>query len=455
MTLLEHPTRNNDVKNLTRRRTGRISFIDIVPPIEEEIFDSKPQRKVFERFPLIPYSNGDKWTSHKLLKTLYNFKHMSPTFGGIVEDVKTYALKGKIQIVHSEDPIFDLGEAREATPGEKTAFVNELNKSFIFRPGNIKSLAMVLSECWDTVGMFGVEVITEKILGVTQITVKFHHPPEWMFVKNDFPGTEVALSQKWDDTYLTLNPPLVVPVYPTVYGYEDGTERTFFYKKNGGYLYGRPSDLSALNSKYSEYKIIQYLTKKNKKLFMPDVLIETEDSEHGGFIDDDQARAEGYESSADKLAIRFTNEGDDPLSIVATSRPYGAKPMFVHEFEGLKNAEQLEKYLQICEHQIIMANNWSKMLMTMEGASGFSEKVFMDTFAIKAVTKIFDRQSLIKGFINEIIEYGFNVLGKKNDLTPTFVSPLNKLYHEYIERNAGNTALDSNKGLGRQDTADM
>lgn len=454
--LLEHPTNNSDVKRLTNsRRSGRIAFHDIVPPIEDEIFDDDLQKAVFEKYPLIPYSAGEKWTSHKMLKTLYAFKNMSPTFGGIVEDIKTYALKGKIQLVYNEDPVFDLGDSRDVSPGEKKTFVDTLNKHFVFKPASIKGLALMLSECWDAVGMLGVMVTTQEILGVMTITVRYIHPTEWMFAKVDVPGTMVAISRRWDDTWLRKNPPLMVPTFPAEAEYENGITRTFFYAKNGGLLYGRPTDMSALMPKYSEYKLVQYLTKKNKGLWLPNVLLETEDSEHGGFIDDDAARAEGYDSSADRLAINFTNEGDDPLAIVATSRPYGAKPMFVHEFEGLKNADQVRQYFELCERQIIVANNWSKMLLTLEGASGFSEKVFMDTFAIKSVTKIFDRQTMLKEFLGRIITYGHEKIGLTTELAPAFSSPLNKLYNEYLERNPGNKALNSGEGVGRQTATDL
>jgi hypothetical protein len=432
-----------------------ISFIDIIPPIEEEIFDDDKQRRVFTKFPLLPYSANDKWTSFKLLKTLHNFKHMSPTFGGIIEDLKTYALKGKVQIVVSEDPVFDTGETREASVAEKNAFIKTLNEHFVWKCGNVKDLALLLSETWDTVGMMAVEVITQQILGVNKITVKYHHPAEWMFVDNDNHGTEVALSKKWDENYLVKNPPFILPVFPLEYTYKDGTTRTFFYKKNGAFLYGRPGDLSALNSKYSEYKLIQYVTKKNKKLWMPDLIIETEDSEHGGLVDEDDAIEAGYGSAIDRLEDKFTNEGDDPLSMLVTTRPHGAKAMFVHEINGLKNAEQVEKFFDICERQIIKANNWSKLLLYLEGASGFSNAVFMDTFAIKSVTKIFERQSLLKSFIGGIVNYGFDKLSIKNTLNPSFSSPLQKMLNDYLERNTGNTPVDSNKGSGRKNPTDM
>lgn len=452
-----HPINNGLTHSAYRRRTGRIKFIDIVPPIEQEIVDEKCVQSTFERFPLIPYSGTSKVTSHRMVSLLYNLRNMSPTFGGIVEGKKNYALRGKINVVKQRDLIFNIGNEKNELPvGEQIKFVEELHKSFIFKPGSLKKISEAASDSYDSTGMIAIYVKITPYLGVTKVCVKYEHPTDYVFYKNAEWGTEMALSKCWDDIYLDKFPPNIVPVYPLERVDRDGTIHTIFYVKNGGYIYGRPGDMGALHDKYNEYKLKQLISKKCKKSFTPDAMIEFEDGQMAGsLLDNDKAIALGYQDAGDRIDDRLSNEGDDPRSLYVTTRPKDAKPAFVHEFSTLKNAKDVNLYLEEAEQTILQANNYPEMLYKLSGATGFSNDVFMDVFNIYNVTFNDERQTLLESLFNEIFNYGFSKLGIDNTTGIQYTSPIQTMLDEYNQRKRGPEIIPGGKEFGVENKTDL
>lgn len=433
-------------------KTSKIKFIDTTPPIEAEIRDPETLSKSFKEFPIIPYSGYNQQSSHCLVNVLYSMKNNSSTFAGVLEGIKIYALRGKIDIVKNYDDDFNLEQNIEVSENEKKAFIDLIKSNFIFSTDSIIELACMCSESFDSVGMIGVELIYTEILGVPKITVKYHHPTDYVFKNNENIGSEVYISKNWNYEWLRKNPPRTLPVFPLEYQFEDGSWRTFFYLKNGGYTYGRPIDLGCLYDKYSEYKIKQYLTKKAKKQWFPSVFLEYSDGDmSGGLLDDDAAKEKGFSSAAKRVQNSFTNDGDDPMEILATTRPENARPAFIHEFKGLTNSVEFKTFLEICEANILKANNMSKMLLHLEGATGFSNNVFFDVYTIQSQTKILERQEMLNRFINKIITFGLSKINVVTELGISFNSKFKKTFDEHTERLRSS---EIQSGIGQDNNAD-
>lgn len=431
-----HPVYNGLTQEAGRRRTGRIKFIDIVPPIEQEITDEKSVQKTFERFPLLPYSGGSKATSHRLVSLLYSMRNWSPTFSSVLKIKKAYAIGNKLEIGRQRDLTFNLGDDVEISMNEKTKFVQSLNENFIFKTGNrigsLLDMSYCASDCYDAVGGIGIYVVTTQVLGITKITVQYEHPTDYIIFKNAEWGTEMALSRCWEDTYLEKYPPNIVPVYPLERVDSDGSQHTFFYIKNGGYFYGRPTDMGALIDKYNEYKIKQYISKKCKKAFVPDLILEYEDGPiNGGLLDDEKARLHGYANAGDRINDRLTNEGDDPQGVYVTTRPMGARPMSSIEVNGLKNAKDINEFLREAEETILQCNNIPELLYKLSGTTGFSNQIFMDVFQIYNATFNNERQIMLETLFNQIINYGFSKLNIENMTGIQYKSPIQTMLDEH------------------------
>lgn len=437
---------------------SKIKFNDIAPPIEDEILDPKDLINTFTKLPLIPYSGIENTTSHRLVNLLYRFKTMSTTYSGILNDFKSYALKGKIDIVTHGDTFFDTGDDKEVDDASKKAYDSIIRENFLFEDKSPKNLACLMSDSWHPVGQYLIVVTTKKVLGKFIICVKFYPPTQYCFTRNEGVGNgnEVAISKKWDYDYVRRNPPKLIPIYPFEYSYNDGTTSTAFFEKNGGELYGRPEDLSAMHAKYNEYKLEQFLTKKNKKLWMPDAFIEFEDAEQTNVMfDDDAAQEAGAKDAIDMFERNFTNAGEDTRAAIVTNRPFGASQTFIHEFKGLSNGREVDIYQKIFQNKILEANSWTSTLLSMGGVTGLNSNTFLDIFSIKSVTKIEEIQVMASTGVNNVLQYGLGKLGIKSELGIKFSSPLKDLLNEYNQSKRSNPVVSSEPGSKQQTEASM
>lgn len=441
-----HPTADLNRDNYSVG-SGKLKFFDINPPIEDIVIDDKQVNGAFKKYPIIPYAGENEITSHRMCSVLYNFRELSTTYGGILNDLKSYALGRKVEIKKVEDSIFDIADEEIISSEEQRKFNDFIRQNFIFHQSNVLSLAYWLHDSRDSTGQVGVEIIRKTILGKTTITFKYHKPMNYVFLKGKTIGEEVAISPKWDEDWLKDHPPLFVPLYPNIEKGKDGFERTFYFNKNGAELYGRPNDLSCLPDKYNEYKLKQYLTKKNKKLWLPDVFIETQDSAAGGFTNDEKAKGAGYRNSKHRIEQNFTNSGDDASTFMITNRANDAEETFIHEFQGLKNSKEVMNYRLMFKEAICEANGWARALLEMQGTTGLSTNMFLDLFAIKQVTKVAETQMIVETMMNDLFGIGFKLMNAETDKGIKFTSPLKKLIEDY---NARNSKGNNNEQPGRE-----
>lgn len=438
-----HPT--NDLKKENYAVAGKLKFFDIIPPVDDVCIDDEGTTKSFSEYPIIPYAGKVQGTAHKMCFVLYNLKELSSTYAGVLNDFKTYALRGKFEIVKRQSSIFDIGDEQKVGEAEQRKFDEVVRENFVFHDCNLLELSDNLLDSDESTGQVGVVVIKKTILGKTTITYKYCEPMDYAFMREEPVGERVAISKKWDFQYLKKNPPLVVPLYPEWHEYKDGYQRTFYFKKRGTKLYGRPDDLSCLPDKYNEHKLKQYLTKKNKKLWMPDVFIETHDTK-GGFVNDADAQDKGFANSKQRLEHNFTNVGDYASSFIITNRAHDSEPTQIHEFIGLKNSKEVMNYRQMFKEAILEANSWPKLLAEMNGATGFSTNIFMDVFTIKEITKIKEIQFRNAEMVNDLLQIGFEQINFKTDLGVRFNTPLKDLSNEYRNSKGNNQQQSSREG---------
>lgn len=448
-----HPTHSIDDQGGSG--TGKIKFFDITPPIDGITLDVGELKKSFEEFKILPYAGSDKFSSHTLCQTLYQFRDLSTTYAGILNDFKSYGLGQKFKIKKIEDSIFDIEDEKPIGADQERKFNDFIKQNFIFHDCTLIELADFILRSEDSTGQVGIEIIKKTILGKTTITYKYHNPMDYVFLLTNRIGDEIAISKSWEAKYIKENPPLVIPLFPNWEKYKDGYERTFYFSKLGSELYGRPNDISCLPDKYNEWKLKQYLTKKNKKLWMPDVFIETQDSARGGFTNDQEAQNKGFRNSKHRIEYHFTNAGDNASSFMITNRANDAAPTFIHEFQGLKNSKEIMNYREMFKTAILEANGWPKLLLEMQGATGFSNNVFLDVFGIKEVTKISEIQLRISTIINDLIGIGYRALGSETEYGIDFKSPLTQLVNEYRNSKGGNIQQPGSEGIGGAKSAGM
>lgn len=366
------------LKGGTRQGTGKkaFRFAELPDPIPAEIRDTKEIQQLLKTWRLVPYAGTMESTGDALRNFFSSMTYLSSTHGACIASKKRFSL-GKFVVRRRQDVDFDLGQEDTVQAATQSAFV-EFLKTIETGGLKLRNMAISLYEDWEEVGDQFCEVVISEALGVKSYAIHRHRPANVKYLATG-KGEQrwVAISPIWKEKYLKENPPAVVPIYPAFEVEPDGTMRTMLHRKNGkNEWYGRPPAWPAWMFWYREYQDASYLVKMSNSNFTGQVIIEVEDDNPD--LTDEDARRSGYTSEADRIHKNFTHEADDPMTVWYSSRPTGARPMFVHEVKPNTAQDFYRVMDQITEAKIIRAHGWSKRLMEAEEGAGLSSNVFMD-----------------------------------------------------------------------------
>lgn len=427
-------------KNRTRfKRGSNYRFFEIENPLPEQIKDTKELNKFFKQFPFVPFAGYNKSTAHTLLKKFIDYKTLSVTNGACIESIKTYSFGGKIEVVKSFYDEFDLGEDIEEVSRElKISFLDFLG-TIDLQGGSWNSIACDLVESFLSTGNAYLEIVRTETGGVRYDTLKVHDSSDCLYVATEENEQKmIGISCDWTDQYLRENKPRIVPLYPTFFSYEeDDSIRSIIHMKNGNYKwYGRPTVYSALSDMYNEHQSRTYISKQLKKNFMPQLIMEIEEEQsQKGLFNDEKDKEAGFRNTADRMEQNYTNEGDDPTTLMILTRPYGSKQAAFHDINPNTNERYFKTMLAEFRRNIVMAHDWSEALLLKDKSSGFNSDMFMDILKIESATKILQMQNLASTVINRAIRNialdrgltSFQSIGLK------FKSPIQKVIEQKNE----------------------
>jgi hypothetical protein len=374
---------------------GAFNFSDFPNPLPQEIADVDELKNLHRRYNLVPYAGSVDSSGDSLRRFLKSMSYLSPTHGSCIESKKRFAF-GKMIAVNIQDGDFFIEDLPEVTAQQAREFFEFLQS--INTDKNFKLMACDLYRNWEESGDQWLEIQWSESMGETTYSI-FHHKPERVKYIATEKGEQrfAAISPIWTDHFLSKYPPDIIPVYPGVLETEDGVSKTLLHRRNGGDWYGRPPAFPSWIYQYREFQDSSYLTKIAGNNFTGQVIIEAEDDNPAAT--DEAAREAGFENEAHRIEENFSSKSDDPMTVWYTTRPYGAKEMFVHQVRPNTSHEFYEAVGAIAEKKIIRAHSWSKLLMDdSESKSGLSTNLFMDVLKSKLP------------IINEVQENGVSIL---------------------------------------------
>lgn len=420
-------------------------------PIPEEVTDLSKLRLWFKRNKYIPYAGLQSDSQHTVLRFINNLATLSPSLGGCISSIGFNCFGGKFTVTKVTDNDFDIGD-------EKVDIGLDLKKQFVERIKqfdlNGKSWNQITSSLFKSFKNNGNAILQVKIkrsLGVNKVELVVLPMTNCLYLIPDlFSVPTIAVSKSWDDQYLKNNKPEEIPVYPNYSEAKDGTISTIIHIKNGeGNYYGRPDWWPCAYDAFLEIKNKEYLLRASHNNFTGQVLIEYEGDTTSPIINDEQDQRDGYKNTEDKWAKNFTNQGNDPQSVLIAERPKGAAPAFVHEFNINTNEKFYEAVDKITLNKIVLANAWSLKLLGIEGSTGLSNNSFIDDLKTK-MPIIEHYQNTIDGIINNAFEFVFKILEEKQfesigiESKNPFEHLLNVDTTNVIDNNKGsNTILNS------------
>lgn len=398
-----------------QRTNAALKNFSLSDPIAEECQDPKQLNNWFRKSEYVPYAGYRHDSQHTVLRFIDNLALLSPTLGGVINSIYYNCFGGKMDIVKVMDTDFDFGDERTELPrNEKLNFLNWI-KTFDLSGRDWSELKSSLFRSLKSNGNAWLEVKIMQSMGAYKVMFKFHSTKNVLYkVPTLFIEKIVAISRSWDTKYLKENPPQEVPVYPLFSKEKDGTIRTMIHYKQGeNEFYGRPDWWPCSFDAFLEIKNKEYLLKAAHNNFTGKVLIEfADDLGNNTATDDEDAKKEGFTNAHDRWIKNFTDQGDDPTSVLVSSRPAAATPAFVHEFNINTNHDYYKTVDMIATDKIIVTNGWSRKLMGLDSATGLSTTAYLDELKTK-MPLIENFQSIIDNdILNKAIRFVAEQTGK-------------------------------------------
>lgn len=387
-------------------------------PIPDEVQDNDIEKLFFSKYKLVPYSGTHQCSSHTILKYINNLSVLSPTLSSCINAIGFYGFGGKIDVVKSDNSEFDLSDIADVLSNVGEVDQVEAKKRFISSISNIKmdytwnGLATALYTSYKTNGNAYLEVVIHKFLDERKVEFIYHDPKHVLYKLGN--TKSVLISKSWEETYMMKKPPREVVVYPN-YSESNSEVRTIIHLKHGtGDYYGRPDWWGCNYDAFLEIKNKEYLLKSVHNSFTGLVLVEFEGDQLGGGIDDEDAKENGWQNTAQRFAHNFTNQGEKPSSVMITERPSGATPVHVHEFKPNTNEKYFTSISKLCEDQIVKVNNWSKKLLGISGNTGISNEAFVSELKSKIPIIEYYQNLIDNNIINKAFDFVGNITGNQD-----------------------------------------
>ena len=437
-----------------RRKTKALKLFELENPIPMELEDLSDIQKMFDEFKLVPFATRDKKTGHALLYWYLMLAQLSPMNAACIEKTKKYVVGSKAIIQRSEDPEFDTGEERQpATAAESIRYRDALNELVTYADG-LRKFHQNLMWSYDATGNAWAELSYSVVNGQTRFNVKYRKTTEVLYVATK-PGEmrQAAISKVWSYDYLRKNPPAIIPLAPNWVQDKDGVFRTMFHLKAGqNDWYGRPESEGADLYKYREVQDEIYLIKQSKNNFVGQLIIEVEDDDptNNPAINDEDSRRNGFDSFVDEMRENYTNQGDDPSSVMITARAVGSRPMFVFQVKPNTNQDWYKVTGEMNEQRILRAHGLTLRFMGFDASTGFSSDTFIADYVMNVEPVLTEKRNTLMNFSNRILTTIWQVAGREefNDFSMTFKSPITSQIEEFKTAKQANGGANLNNSSG-------
>lgn len=434
-TLTQQQIDNAAISANTRGAVRSVQLPELPDPIPKEIEDGAWLKKFFDQYKYIPYAGTSRTTGHSLLYWYIMLSKLSPTHGSAIGKLVKYAFGGKAYFERAEDPEYDLGEDEiEMTTSEKANYLAAL-KEYISFSGGIVNFHKWLAKSLKVTGNGWVEMSYSETLGIPRFSLKYLKPTSVLYKLTE-PGEMrvVGISPYWTDQYLQENKPRHVPIFPNFVADEMGVNRTIFHLKEGEDIwYGKPDSESGDLYKYREVQDAIYVIRQAAGNFTGQMIIEVEGVEES---DDDDARKLGFDNFVDRVEHQFTQKGQDPQSVLFTSRPMGAKEMFVFQIKPNTNEAWYTEMGKLSAEHVLRSHQVTKRFMAFDQAVGLSsQNAFIEDYILNVEPVIKELRYKVLNFTNAILTEIWKIIGKEelNQFSISFESPVKDMVEIYTD----------------------
>lgn len=383
-------------------------------PIPKELDDPDYVKKFFKRFPFVPYAGTRDNPKQSFLNLLLDLSDVSPTLSGCIDQIGRFCFNSGMYLVDQEENLFiadSVNLSSNKTQLRYSEFVKNISLGRLNFGQFVHSIYRNLKN-----GNVWVEYQEIETAGVKNVRFIIHDPRTCLYWLEPNAGDVeyVGISKRFDEAWLIEHPPKIIPKYPYKLDDDDGVTKSMFHftEEEHGF-YGRPDWISAFIYAYREYQDALFQVKMAANNFTGQVIIEVEDdppSTDNNF-GEQEAHEAGFTSTQDRMEFNFSNKSPDPSTMMFLTRPYGARPVTVEEIQPNTNENFYKVSDEITEKKILIANQWSKKLLTGDVATGLSSTSFLDELKTKEKSVIAYYQNSVENVLQELFAPAMEFLG--------------------------------------------
>jgi hypothetical protein len=380
-----------EIMRLSSGKKTSTALVNIDDPIGYEIRDLDDVSTLYSRYPFIPFFEGADAT----LAFYAKMRRLSPTHSGIINDLITFVTGGKMTVEKKQTNGFAAfsDTVTEVTQEEWNEYI-EFIQSFT-DPGVLWEQIERFYDGYKTWGNAFMEIVFTEVAGQRFAKIHIHDADRCRYLIPSFVNGRlmIGVSAEWNMNYLDRHPPSVIPVYPEVGEFADGTKRTIIHLKNptvSRAYYGEPDSIGCIFFQFLEYQLGNYTTEGYLNRWIAKVFFETfgdaEDNADGNWI-------ETFDQS---IIDTFTQRGKNRKSVMHRNSPADSKETFIHEFAPNTDENFHTSMADIAETQILKAHNWNHLLLgvRISGSLGGGTE-YMEVYKQKYASKIKPEQEMI------------------------------------------------------------
>ena len=353
-------------------------------PFLDQIQDKDKLKELFSSYKIkaIPYNGTNQNPEHTMLSVLDVLNKVSPTQPKVINSM-SFNLFGKIGLVESVDTEFAID--RNEISGTKANGYFE-NLMFIKPKIGFIETAKFLFKQRKASGEHYLKVIYRQIAGERKVVIE---PVNYLNINPlltpDGEPETFILFKEWCQDTLDKERYEIIGKYPFITEQKDGSQATIIQYKNGIGVRGRPAETDIMIDMFREYKDNIYMTRCSVNNFTAQVFMEFQEADPNATMGlEEQAQADGYENLAARFARNYTNNGEQPASIMATTRPPETDPTFIHEFKQNTSEKWFSQVGGMTRKRIIESHGWSEKLMgDSEVGTGLNASDVLETLKIK------------------------------------------------------------------------
>jgi hypothetical protein len=334
---------------------------NVCSPILEELRDNDYFHRIFSIYPIVPFFDGSDVT----LRFFERMYKLCPTHASIIKDQVDYACGLGWRVEQGTDigvePEADI--IRIADRNQKAEYVNFVKSALGQTQFNdllpkMKKAAKNLK----VTGNYFLELVLTETAGVKNAALHIYDSEmcRYQLANRDAEIKYVYISQSWDWSYISVNKPAILPLYPNFEVDSFGTQRTIIHIKNeeiGRYWYGEPDSISGMFMQYMEYQLGEYSTKGYANNWTGKFFVQSFQP-----IDADE-EVEQSEKFKDGIDAVFTNKGGS-RSIFHQNNPLGKDFATTVQEMASKTDEQFHKAMEeLSKAAIIRSHRWHSILI--------------------------------------------------------------------------------------------